>query len=194
MTAGEIHITTLANLRQPGSVTQARYSHEASIDLFCRFVTAEVKDSVRMYSGAVYGVTPYRNDQNVTGMALAVIDFDNTATDAAAVKHPLQSPTLPEDHFDNLTGTPFFFHSTHSNTDTWPKWRLIIPLARIVTLTEWPFVVQGIITLMGGVDPGLDATCFELSRAFFVPSSPAAHVGARFAGWSDGAEVHHVRG
>ena len=54
-------------------------------------------------------------------------------------------------------------------------------------------MVNGIIELLGGADTNIDATCFELSRAFYVPSYPPTHKGAAFSGYSDGGEVIRVR-
>jgi len=163
-----------------------------AVKLFTEHVQAVRKNSVSMYSGALYGVTKYRLDANVESMAAGVIDFDNT-TIVDGEKRPSDSPTLPEDHIDNLDGLIYFWHSTFSNTADWPKWRLIIPLERPATLDEWPFVVNGIIELLGGMDANIDATCFELSRAFYVPSYPPAHKGAAFSGYCDGKEVFNVR-
>ncbi len=191
----QIIITTLTSVYKPDSLTPRQLPFTDAVKLFTEHVQELKKDSVSMYSGAAYGATLYRLDANVIGMTAAVIDFDNEARDLAGKKLDKcsDSPTLPEDHFDNLSGLTFFYHSTHSNTVDFPKWRLIIPLARTATLQEWPFVVNGIIELLGGADTNIDATCFELSRAFYVPSYPPAHKGAAFSGYSDGGEVIRVR-
>lgn len=182
-----ISITTLASLYKPESVTPRQLPFADAVKLFCGFVQATRKDAVPMYSGAVYGSTLYREDKNVIGMAAAVIDFDNSID-----KKPSASFTFPEDQHDNLSGLTYFWHSTFSSTSDWCKWRLIIPLDRQATLEEWPYVVQGVIELLGGKDPNIDFSCFELSRAFYVPSYPAAHKAAAFSGYSDGKEVFNV--
>ena len=199
MTDG-IYITTIASLYTPESISHKCYTPDEAVALFTQFVDADRKDSVRMYCASVYGEVFYRSDVNVVAMAHAIVDFDNTVRGVNPVTGKYDksldrqslTPTMPEDHFDNLAGIPYFYHSTHSNTAEWSKWRLIIPLHRFAERDEWPFVVQGIIDLLGGPDPNINESCFELSRAFYVPSSPLAYAGARFAGYSYGKGVQHV--
>jgi hypothetical protein len=192
-----ISITTYKGLYLT-TATSSTIPFTDAVKLFTEHVQAVRKDSVSMYSGAAYGATHERADVNVIAMTAAVIDFDNSRTikdpsTGKDIKLPTDVFTLPEDHFDNLSGLTYFYHSTHSNTVDFPKWRLIIPLERPATLQKWPFVVNGIIELLGGKDPNIDYTCFELSRAFYVPSYPKEHAAAAFSGYSEGKEVVRVR-
>jgi len=186
-----ISITTMSSLYRPESAAPQQLSFTDACILFTEHVQASSKDSVSMYSGAVYGDEKYRLDVNVIAMSAAIVDCDNTII-VDGEKRPTLTPTLPADHFDNLDGLTFFYHSTYSNTEFWPKWRLIIPFDRHATLQEWPFVVKGIIELLGGHDPNFDYTCFQVSRAFYVPSYPAANKDYAFSGYSDGKEVVRV--
>jgi hypothetical protein len=177
-------ITTLSSLYKPASVAALMLPFSNAVKFFSEHIQATGKDKVSMYSGALYGPVKHRADVNVISISAGIVDFDNKSANL---------PTLPKDHHDNLDGLVYFWHSTFSNTKYSPKWRLIIPLERPATLQEWPFVVNGILQLLGGNDPNIDLTCFEISRAFYVPSYPAEHAEAAFSGYSDGKEVFHVR-
>jgi hypothetical protein len=125
-------------------------------------------------------------------MSVIVIDFDNEAkgADGKVKEQCSNNPTFPEDIEDVLSGHEYFYHSTHSNTADWPKWRLIIPLDRHVSRQDWQRVTNGIQDFLGsGWNTNIDRSCFELSRAFFVPSYPKEHAKAAFAGYSNGQEV-----
>ncbi len=105
-----ISITTLSSLYKPESVKPLTLSFADAVTLFTEHVQALKKDSVAMYSGAAYGVTRYRLDDNVIAITAVVVDFDNEARDFVGKKVDKCSdtPTLPEDHFDNLSGLTFF--------------------------------------------------------------------------------------
>ena len=189
--SGKIHLSTFESLYKPNVGIQRHCTFAEAVKLFTTFALTDNKNSASMYSGAVYGETFYRCDVNVIAKSVIVIDYDNEVKDVKGdgLKQCSENPTHPKDLEDFLVGLTYFYHSTHSNTASWPKWRLIIPLDRHVNLVEWPQVVNGILNLLGGYDPNIDKSCFQLSRAFFVPSYPKKHAKAAFAGYSNGSEV-----
>lgn len=138
----------------------------------------------RLFSFAVYRGNPERADSNVRAVTGIVIDFDNSegrGNDAQCTA----SPSLPEHHFENLGDLTYAWYSTHSHTAAWPKWRLVLPLDREVLPHEWAAVHDGAMALLGR-DENIDATCGELSRAYYTPSCAPGNEDAAFAGFHDG--------
>lgn len=163
---------------------------EQLVGYLSTFATRRDKDGP-LYSPAVYQGDPQRLDANVIGMSAVVLDFDNTEWivengKKKAVK--VGSPTVPEDHEDNLEGTLYIWHSTHSNKEGWPKWRLVLPLSRMVTPGEWPAVYAGALSYIGN-DPNVDPTSIDLSRSYYLPACPADQQPFAFFGQSPGQPI-----
>lgn len=138
-----------------------------------------------LYSAALYrDGHVQRADANVIGMSAVIIDFDN-ADGRGNDSRCTQSPTLPEDHADNLAGLTYAWHSTYTHTPQWPRWRLVIPLDRICTPDEWPHVFAGVMVLLGG-DGNVDLSCRDLSRAYWAPAAPADRIQDAMAGFAEG--------
>jgi len=188
-----IQISTVESIFKPGTVSQQSYSFQDAVKLFTEFTETVDKTSVPAYSGAVYGNTLYKLDINVVGMFAIVVDFDNDTRGSDGTKRCSEQPTLLKHLAGNLDGMAYFYHSTHSNKADWPKWRLIIPLDRQVSREEWPIVVNGVLTQIGGYNSNIDKSCFEPSRHFLFPSYSAENESVAFSGYSDGQEVVHVR-
>lgn len=164
-----IELSYFTSLLKPDQHQQRLLNVEDAIKFFSLYQYSETKQTVPLYSGAVYGgEVKRRANENVTAMSAIIVDFDNDN----GSKRPSERFTLPDDHTDNLDGICYFHHSTFGNTTEWRKWRLIIPMDRHATLEEWPYICQGTVELLGGRDSNIDYSCFELSRAFFVPSCP----------------------
>ena len=138
-----------------------------------------------LYTAAIYeGETPRRLNENVTGMAAIVIDFDNEFVESA--------PTTPED-LDKLKDYEYYYHSTHSNYvekhgEVAPRWRLIVPFSRIVTPEEWPVVWQGFYDWFDR-DKNIDVSCKSMSRAYYCPSSPRDLKDKKFSGKNQGHKI-----
>lgn len=138
----------------------------------------------RLFSFAVYHGHPERGDTNVRAITGVVIDFDNSegrGNDAQCSA----APTLPEHHFENLGDVTYCWYSTHSNSLTWPKWRLVLPLDREVLPHEWPAVFDGALAMLGR-DENIDTSCGDLSRAYYTPSCAPGCESAAFAGFREG--------
>lgn len=133
------------------------------------------KDGV-LFSQAIYPPGSARGNAYVQGWSLGVVDFDNAHEGV---------PTTPIDQFDNFPNLTCAWYSTHSNTKEIPKWRLVFPFSRAVNVQEIDAIKAGFLHLLGN-DLGIDKSCFDLSRAHFLPSCPPDQENAKFAGNYDG--------
>lgn len=133
------------------------------------------KKLAAMISPAIYDATPLRSDVNVSSVSFIVLDFDNET----------DSPSVPSDHEDNLSEYAYAFHSTYSNKQSKPKWRLYLPLSREVSPQEFNACWHGAWALTGH-DENVDQSCADLSRAYFVSSCPPYEVEHRFFGQGEG--------
>lgn len=132
-----------------------------------------------LYAGAVYeSGNIVRGDSNTIGRTAIVFDIDNKDC-------PI---TRPEDHLTNLEGLTWAWHSTWSSTPEKPKFRIVIPLDRMVTPEEWPAVYRSAWALIGN-DPAVDSGSADLSRAYYRPAYHPSRKGTEFAGYIDGAAL-----
>ena len=184
-------ISKINKVDQPGTVSQHLLTFNVGRVFFSKFRETEEKLSVPAYSGAVYGDTLYKADQNIVAMSGIAIDFDNERK-IDGEKWCLEHPVLPKDIENKFGKAPWFFHSTHSNQTDWPKWRMYMPFGRLVSRQEWPIVVNGILKQLGDFREGIDMSCFEPSRHFLFPSYSGANKNSAFAGYFNGQEVVHV--
>lgn len=98
-----------------------------------------------------------RKRPNVEGRSLATLDLD-TAT-----------ATTWED-FTLLFDCEAVLYSTHTHTEAAPRYRLIIPFSRPVTVDEYQPICRAIAGEMGITQ--FDGTTFEEARLFYWPSTP----------------------
>ena len=144
------------------------------------------KDAGLMYSGAVYSMDPpKRGDANVDSMSMMVVDYDNSQGIGLDSKCS-GLPTLPQDVEPELAGNAYAFHSTHSQSKDWPRWRLVIPFDRLVSRTEWPIVFNYVYERILGSDTNIDTTCKDLSRAYWQPACTKDTLDVAFTGYAEG--------
>ena len=144
------------------------------------------KDAGLMYSGAVYSMDPpRRGDANVDSMSMMVVDYDNSQGIGLDSKCS-GLPTLPQDVEPELAGNAYAFHSTHSQSKDWPRWRLVIPFDRLVSRTEWPIVFNYVFERLLGSDLNIDTTCKDLSRAYWQPACTQDTLDVAFTGYVEG--------
>jgi hypothetical protein len=140
-----------------------------------------------LYSFANYEGTPKRADVNVVGLSGAILDFDNS-DGVGATARCIASPTIPDDVETELHGLTYAVHSSFSNSESWPKWRLAIPFDRTVKPHEWRAVFEGLLFKLGGLD-GIDPSCGDLSRSYWLPSCPPNMLGVAFSRYYEGALI-----
>ncbi len=144
------------------------------------------KSNGQLYSGAVYEMDPpRRGDANVESMSMMVVDYDNSQGIGLDAKCA-GLPTLPEDVEPELAGLTYAFHSTHSHTVDWPRWRLVIPFNREITRGEWRVVFAYIYDRILGADENIDISCKDLSRAYWGPACTEATQTVAFSAYEDG--------
>src|SRR5207237_8152730 len=100
----------------------------------------------------------YRKDDSVTAIGARVGDADEYSDPNAMLS------LLEQADLRSLAYTSF------SRRSEQPKYRIVLPLARLVTREEYPAVLRGFCALYGGGH--LDPQCKDLSRAFYLPSTP----------------------
>lgn len=103
-----------------------------------------------------------RRNDNVRSVSMAVFDFDKGQ--------------LPETIRELFKDFNYVIYSTHSHTKAEPKFRLVLPLKDPLPSETfklaWPFGVEG-----------MDPSCKDLARIFYLPSCPKEHEPEAFT-WS----------
>lgn len=116
----------------------------------------EVKALQPMFSPATFRGT--RHETNVTGLYLAVFDYDHT-TDMAIAEGVSKSVGF---------GWATFVYSSWKHAPGNASMRLVAPLSRPATAQEWPALWARVRALLGG---GSDAKVKDASRGYFLPST-----------------------
>lgn len=100
-----------------------------------------------------------RRNDNVRLVSMAVFDFDKG-----------ESPQAILEKFKDFN---LVLYSTHSSTAAAPKFRLVLPLKEALAPSQfkaaWPFGVEG-----------MDPSCKDLARMFYLPSCPSDHQAEAF--------------
>lgn len=100
-----------------------------------------------------------RRNDNVRLVSMAVFDFDKG-----------ESPQAILEKFKEFN---LALYSTHSSTKEAPKFRLVLPLKEALTPAQfkaaWPFGIEG-----------MDPSCKDLARMFYLPSCPPGKEGEAF--------------
>lgn len=99
-----------------------------------------------------------RRSQNLNGRSIITLDAD----------HVLDAGASVSDILGAYRGKAFVAHSTHSHTDTDPRIRIVFPLSREVSPSEYPAVARCIAAL--SLLEVFDDTTYEPARPMFWPS------------------------
>jgi hypothetical protein len=101
-----------------------------------------------------------RANEHVKAVTGAVFDLDGASEAAVSACDKL----LEE------SGIGYIYYSTHSHREGAQSFRIVMPLSRPVTPSEWPMVRQGIIDRFKiPADPNT-----KVARIYFEPSAPEA--------------------
>jgi hypothetical protein len=124
----------------------------------------------RLLSGAVF-IGDCRRREDAVEFTLLIFDCDHSAPEE--VLSALRAHKLA-----------FAWHSTYShrqitesNPEAAPRYRLIIPLAEPIPAAAYPGLWDWASTFIGG---GIDTSCKDVSRAFFLPTIRAAEAPFEF--------------
>ena len=129
-----------------------------------------VKDG-SLYSPTIWERGATRGNDGIKNLSMIVRDFDD-------------GRCCPDDL--RLDGLAAIWHSTFSNSEDHPCWRLLIPLSRPVSRDEYQVIHPAIDALLGLSGEDYDRTCREPARMYYFPSCPPEHEGCAFAGTVDG--------
>lgn len=149
-------------------------NRETFIRLFAEHSVRVEKDG-RMFAPATF------KGKRGNGTFLACyglcLDFDHGQPDVEAV-------------LGLFSGTLAGFYSTHSNIPEAPRFRVVIPLSRPVDAEEHALLVMGVKSIIPlDMKDCLDPSCFDRSRAHYLPSCPPEQKSHAFTGHQDGAPL-----
>lgn len=125
-----------------------------------RAMTRTQKGKIKDVGGFVGGIVKdgARKAQNIEGRSLVTLDIDYGSPETISVIEDL------------LYGTAWCLYSTHSHTPATPRYRLIVPLTRLVTPDEYIPVARRIASDIN-IDLFDDST-YEPARLMYWPSAP----------------------
>jgi KaiC/GvpD/RAD55 family RecA-like ATPase len=124
------------------------------------FVTREERKARQLFSMNIYKEDTTRGKDNVEFMTGVVFDFDN--------KNDYVSIGTVLNHVKDKR-IAYAWYTTHSHTESRPKWRLVIPFASPLPVSEWLPVYQQCVVMIGN-PPGIDhAACKDVAHMWFPP-------------------------
>lgn len=124
------------------------------------FVTRDERKLKHLFSMNIYKEGMTRAKENVEFMTGAVFDFDNKDdyVSIGTVLNHLQGKRIG-----------YVWYTTHSHTESCPKWRLIIPFASPLPVSEWLSFYRQCVVMIGN-PPGIDhPSCKDVARMWFPP-------------------------
>jgi len=110
-----------------------------------------------LISPAFYNTTLYRKNENVSGWSFICLDFDGGVSYLDIINTYFLEPK------ENIS---FFAYHTASSTPELEKFRIIIPVDRVIQPLEIPDVWHGVYTLF---NQQTDKQCSDMSRGYYVP-------------------------
>ena len=108
-----------------------------------------------VFSPVSYGPQASRSNENVIAVYCAVFDIEHNGPFSEVRQ--------------KLNGQAFAAYSSFSHREAEPRYRLILPLAKPVSGTEWPLAWERLNAWLGGInDPSTKDAC----RIYYLPSRP----------------------
>jgi len=157
--------------KQSSKASRFTLTTEQFKEQFTRHDSRTDKDG-KMFSPALFKGS--RSNDNFISASGICLDFDHGKPAVDDVKR-----LFPE--------TLLAFHSTHSNTQHAPKFRIVLPISRTVNAGEHAQLVAGIKSIIpAGLMECLDTSCFDRARAHYLPSCRAEQQEHAFSGFQDG--------
>ncbi len=158
------------------TITTERWTLEKARDFFMPVfplvVTKDERDVRQLFSFNIYKSGTTRGKQNVEAMTGVVFDFDNKEDFV-----PIQT-VLDRLNYKRVI---YFFYTSYSHTKECPRWRLMIPFAQALPVSEWNAVYDQMVILIGN-PPGIDhQSCRDVAHIWFPPYKNADHPFESFA-------------
>lgn len=104
-----------------------------------------------------------RANKNVAGISMLVFDFDSGNAD-------------PNSIAKNWEGFNYIIHSTWSHTREKGKYRLVVPLKRVIGQSDFPNIWEDVSKIAGDIDQ----SCKDPSRMFYWPSCKPENEGIHY--------------
>lgn len=126
------------------------------------------------WSRFVRGMCRHRERENKDGPAFSPVTYREGTTRGKANVEAVHALVLDIDHageppWDLLERWEYVGHTTFQHTPAAPRWRVVIPLSRPVSGTDWPGVWLRANAYFANC---LDPSTKDSSRIFFFPSCP----------------------
>ncbi len=125
-----------------------------------------------LYAPAIWEPGSTRGNEGIAGLTAVVLDCEKTAPPFAELQ-------------PRLEGKSALWHTTHRHISESERYRVILPLARAVSMDEWPLVHRGAVRYLS-MDGQIDPSCAEPARAYYGPSCPLDRKEESFSGYLDG--------
>jgi len=145
-----------------------QYDWESLCEILTHHDIRQKKDGTLWSPVSVFNCD-HRTNDSVESVHLMVLDFD--------CGKPLET-ILPA-----LRGFEMAIHSTHSHSESHPKFRIIIPLMRPVPGAKWKAFWRLWVPMYA---PDCDKACKNPSRIYYLPSCPADDFADAFSFHFDG--------
>jgi hypothetical protein len=126
----------------------------SSYDAMSKADRGKVKDGPSFVGGLLRGGR--RKKENVDNRTLITLDADTPSIDFPGTVELM------------LGGTAYFIYSTHSHRESAPKYRLVIPVDRAMSVDEYAAVSRRVAEWIG-MD-NFDGTTFHVHRLMYFPS------------------------
>jgi hypothetical protein len=147
---------------------------ERFIETFAKHHVRPDKDG-KLFAPATFNDT--RSNGNFLSASGICLDFDNGQPSVESV-------------LELFPGTLAVYHSTHSHTLDNPRFRVVVPLSRLVDVKEHARLILGVkSTIPLELMECIDLTCFERARSHYLPSCPPEQERHAFTGHQDGAPM-----
>jgi hypothetical protein len=175
------------------------YAKEASLDDFVKlFTTHRItpnKTDVELFCPSLFKDSSSRKKNQVVETHLVVIDYDNSIerkfphptdpTKTVKIKECIPNP-VTFDTVETMLRTAGFksiLVTSHNHTPAWPKFRVIIFLAEPVPSHVFEEAFTEALAQCGltsaSFTAGMDTSCNQANRFFYLPSSPPEAVERR---------------
>jgi hypothetical protein len=151
--ARQFAIALFESIYQTGVQSRA-VGLDALVDMLTSFEVLARKRQGRCWSPTLYAAnSTSRSNAGVRAISCLVFDLDGT----------------PPNH-ERLAFVYWIAHTTWSNTEATPRWRVVLPLAAPVAASQWSDVWW---RARATVCPDADKSCKDPSRVYLLPHHPA---------------------
>jgi RecA-family ATPase len=154
--------TTLFEGKQKPQGKELEPSYRKFISKLSNLIVSESKDIPLMAPCRLKGA--YRKDENVIEINQLAFDIDDPKERSFEKLSALMSP---------YAGC---LHTTHSHRPDNPRYRIVLPLSRPVSVSEWRELRENFLFFNPDIAAIIDPVCKEPARAYFLWSAPPKQI------------------